>query len=222
MIAFHDPNRRRLPWWQVSLLLAAAGVGSLVVWNGNGASVADEEPSAPASRTAVPEWSVAPSPAPIDALVEPKPVGLVIGSIDVSTPLVELGLRPDLTVQVPRHPEWAGWFREGPRPGSPGSAVILGHVDSVLGPAVFYRLRYLQPGDTVDVARSDGSVARFVVTESITYSNDQFPAARVYSTHGRRALNLVTCGGAYDRDLGGYQANVVVYTRWVRTTPTPA
>jgi sortase family protein len=49
----------------------------------------------------------------------------------------------------------AGWYALGPRPGDPGSAVILGHVDSKRGPAVFYRLRQLLGGDEIDVSRAE-------------------------------------------------------------------
>ena len=68
----------------------------------------------------------------------------------------------------------------------------------------------LQPGDRVVVRRDDGSTVRFEVRSVRTYLNADFPAQKVYGSHGRSELNLVTCGGAYDADLGGYQANVVV------------
>lgn len=129
------------------------------------------------------------------------------------TRLSKLGLREDGTVQVPRDAGRAGWFRLGPPPGAIGSSVILGHVDSSTGPAVFFRLPELQPGDRVVVQRGDGSSVRFEVRSVRTYLNADFPAHRVYGDHGRSELNLVTCGGAYDEALGGYQANVVVNAR---------
>ena len=88
--------------------------------------------------------------------------------------------------------------------------MILGHVDSSTGPAVFFRLVELQPGDRVFVQRDDGSSVRFDVRSVRTYLNAEFPAQRVYGNHGRSELNLVTCGGTYDAARGGYQANVVV------------
>ena len=139
-----------------------------------------------------------------------RPTSLRIDAIGVSTPLVSLGLNVDKTVEVPADPGKAGWYSLGPAPGSPGSAVILGHVDSVSGPAVFARLRTLRPGALVAIRRSDGSVARFAVRSVATYANDDFPAARVYRNRGTPTLRLMTCGGAYDRSHGGYQANVVV------------
>jgi sortase (surface protein transpeptidase) len=142
------------------------------------------------------------------------PVHLSIPSIGVSEPLLRLGVNSDGTVQVPA-PEKAaypGWFAPGPAPGQAGSAVVLGHVDSLHGPAVFYQLRLLRAGDRVDIRLRDGSLVAFSVEDVATYSHADFPAARVYRSGGRPALTLVTCGGAYDPQTG-YQANVVVYTR---------
>src|SRR5205823_10112255 len=64
------------------------------------------------------------------------PVRLQIPAIDVSTPLVKLGRLPDGSLEVPKDWDTAGWYDGGPRPGQPGPAVILGHVDSTTGPAV--------------------------------------------------------------------------------------
>ncbi len=147
-------------------------------------------------------------------------VELRIPAIGVATSLSTLGLNLDGTVQVPIIPQRAGWFRLGPTPGQVGSAVILGHVDSYDGPAVFYRLRYLQPGDQVAVSLADGAVAHFAVTKVETYPNEDFPARQVYASHGESTLQLVTCGGEFDTATG-YQANVVIYTSLVATTPAP-
>lgn len=145
---------------------------------------------------------------------------LTIPAIGVSQRLLRLGLRPDRTVEVPSpaDADYPGWYRLGTSPGQIGSAVILGHVDSLTGPAVFYELRSLEKGNRVDVRLADGSVAHFAVQDVVTYPNRDFPARKVYASPGYRALNLVTCGGAYDKGRGGYQSNVVAYTRWTGTT----
>jgi sortase (surface protein transpeptidase) len=140
-----------------------------------------------------------------------RPTHLRIPSIDVSATVTSLGIHADRTVEVPADPDQVGWYRLGARPGQAGSAVLLGHVDSTNGPAVFYRLRALTRGDEVDVQRADGSDVRFVVTSVTTYPNADFPAQKVYRTRGRPGLALVTCGGRYDAAHGGYQANVVVF-----------
>lgn len=147
-----------------------------------------------------------------DAPAVTTPASLSIPGIGVDTELLRLGLNDDDTVEVPGDPDRAGWFFPGTVPGQRGSSVILGHVDSTRGPAVFFRLRELVRGDRILVRMSDGSSTHFAVTRVVTYPNDEFPAHRVYAgTPGRATLNLVTCGGAYDADAGGYQANVVVF-----------
>ena len=146
-----------------------------------------------------------------------RPVAVSVPAIGVTSALVGLGLNGDGTVEVPADPARAGWYRLGTRPGGHGSAVILGHVDSVAGPAVFYRLRTLGRGDQVRVRLADGSSERFRVQSVRVYRNDEFPARQVYAAATGRSLNLVTCGGEYDAARGGYQANVVVHARWVQT-----
>lgn len=142
---------------------------------------------------------------------------LTVPGIGVDTRLVRLGLNDDGTVEVPTAPETAGWFDLGTVPGRRGSAVILGHVDSADGPAVFAGLSTLRAGDRMQVVLSDAATVAFEVTSLETYANADFPARRVYAGSLReRTLNLVTCGGEYDRERGGYQSNVVVYTRRVR------
>jgi Sortase domain len=149
------------------------------------------------------------------------PVELRIPAIGVSTSMATLGLNPDNTVQVPSDFQQAGWFEPGPTPGQLGSAVILGHVDSYRGPAVFFRLRSLRPGDAVEVRLADGIVAHFAVTAVETYLKDQFPAERVYGPHGSSALQLVTCGGEFDRQARSYLSNIVAYTSLVAVTSAP-
>jgi sortase (surface protein transpeptidase) len=168
----------------------------------------------------------APSPAAVRAAINtPRvvtalstvrsvPLTLKIPAIDVSVPLGSLGLNSDGTVQVPTTAQQAGWFNLGPTPGQIGSAVVLGHVDSYLGPGVFFELRTLAPGDQVVVDLSDGVTASFTVN-----AKGQFPAQRVYGSHGSSALQLVTCGGVFDHQTGSYLSNIVVYTSLTSVTP---
>ena len=150
------------------------------------------------------------------------PVHLDIPAIGVSTPLIALGLNADGTIAVPplRRDAPAGWYRYLATPGEVGPAVILGHVDTARdGPAVFYRLHELRPGDTVTVHRIDGSTAVFTVDQVTEYRKAAFPAQAVYGSVAHPALRLVTCGGSFDRTHEQYQANVVVYATLTATNP---
>jgi len=145
------------------------------------------------------------------------PVSIRIPAIKVSADVINLGLNEDKTVEVPENPAEVGWYRKGPKPGQFGSAVMLGHLDSKTGPAVFYKLKGLKPGQKITVRRADDSVGHFEVLKVATYKNEDFPASKVYGGSADwPALNLVTCGGEYDRKAGGYQSNVVVYAEYER------
>ena len=96
--------------------------------------------------------------------------------------------------------------------------MILGHVDSKTGPAVFAGLKRLRPGNRIVVTMSDRSIVRYRVTAVATYPNARFPARRVYGGTGARTLNLVTCGGRYDVRIG-YLSNVVAYTSILHARP---
>ena len=139
------------------------------------------------------------------------PTRLRIPAIEVDTELQLLGRAPDQTIEVPVDPGAAGWWAGGPRPGSPGPAVLVGHVDSRNGPAVFYRLRELAPGDEVLVDRADGTTARFVATSLDRYEKALFPSDLIYYPTLEPQLRLVTCGGPFDPSTGHYRDNVVVF-----------
>lgn len=140
-----------------------------------------------------------------------QPVRIQAPSIGLDAVVGELGLAADGSVQVPADPAATGWFDQGPAPGQRGPAVVLGHVDSRTGPAVFARLRELKVGDPVVVTRRDGSLVRFTVDGTLTFAKSDFPTAATYGPVPGPALRLITCGGAYVRDRGGYQSNVVVF-----------
>jgi hypothetical protein len=148
----------------------------------------------------------------------PDPVRLRVPAIGVDTGLQQLGREQDGTVEVPKGPhKWdmAGWYAGGARPGDLGSAVLLGHVDSKAGPAVFYRLRDLRPGDRVEVVRTDGSRVRFAVERVEQYPKTRFPTDDVYYPTLTPRLRLVTCGGSFDPEARSYRSNVIVFAKLV-------
>ncbi len=130
-------------------------------------------------------------------------------------PAEDLGLLADGSLAAPADFDRVGWFAGGTVPGDRGPAVVAGHVDSVAGPAVFYRLRELQPGDEVVVDLSDGRSVTFRVTGSLQAPKDAFPTEEVYGPTPDAELRLITCGGEFDRSVRSYEDNTVVFA--VRT-----
>lgn len=138
------------------------------------------------------------------------PVRIRVPAARIDTRLQRVGLAKDGTISPPKGWTEAGWYDQGPRPGQQGPAVIVGHVDSRSGPAVFFRLAELRRGDAVLVERADGTTATFRVTGRRQFPKDAFPAEQVYSPTLRTSLILITCGGAFDSATGHYRDNVIV------------
>jgi sortase (surface protein transpeptidase) len=202
-------------------IIFAAG---LVVVIGGIAGLLLTRQSTPAMRPVA--AGVAALPAPTGPIVAPpqsaqpkpvaSPVSLTIPLIGVDTKLTTLGLAKGGAIQVPGSTAIAGWYTGSPRPGAIGSAIIIGHIDSVSGPGVFYRLSQLRRGEDVYVKRSDGTTAEFRVTGTQEYLKDQFPTQTVYGPVPDAELRLITCGGAFDPSTGHYLSNIVVYATEVK------
>lgn len=143
--------------------------------------------------------------------VSSEPVRVRIPVLGLDAPVEHVGRLADGTVDVPRSWDGVGWYDEGPRPGDHGPAVLLGHVDSRSGPAVFARLRSLTPGAVVETVGRDGVVLRFRVDRLERLPKARFPTEEVYLPTLQPELRLVTCGGAFDAASGHYVDNVVVY-----------
>lgn len=190
--------------WTLAAVLLAAGLAVIALGL-----------RGPGGPPQPPAWAAATRPAgPAGpALPRSVPVQVAVPAIGVRAPLVRLGLDADGSVQVPRadRPGEAGWYDLGPAPGERGAAVLLGHVDSAAGAAVFYDLGRLRPGHRVEVTRADGRVAVFTVESVERVAKDRFPTQRVYGPLDRPGLRLVTCGGPFDRAARGYRDNVIVY-----------
>ena len=129
----------------------------------------------------------------------------------MQSPIVGLGLNTDGTVEVPGSFHVAGWYKYGVEPGQVGPSVYLGHVDSVSGPGIFYRLGALHPGDHVIVTRADGQLVTFKITGVREYFKTAFPTIDVYANTSVPTIRLVTCGGAFDNATHHYLSNVVAF-----------
>lgn len=161
--------------------------------------------SSPPVETATP--TLEPKPLPNHE----APLHLRIPSIGVDAVVQWVGLDDQGRMGVPTNYSDVAWYQPGAKPGNIGNAVIDGHLDSVHGPAVFYRLSDLQPGAEIFVVTSDGTELRFVVDEIATYMTDNVPLTRVFGPAVGSHLNLITCGGLFDWGTRSYDERLVVY-----------
>jgi hypothetical protein len=148
------------------------------------------------------------------SLSRSEPVRVDIPAIGVHSKLLHLGVTADGAIQVPSlvtDADLAAWYKYSATPGQIGTSIIEGHVDDLQGPAVFFRLGALHPGDTVDVTLADGVMAVFRVTGVREFLKSSFPADTVYGQARYAALRLITCGGTFDYATGHYLSSTVVF-----------
>ncbi|MFE7076965.1 class F sortase [Streptomyces sp. NPDC057620] len=159
---------------------------------------------AAASGTAKSERPAADAPA--------APAEVAVPSVGITSSLMELGLNPDRTVQVPPAGEGmtAGWYTGGAVPGDIGAAVIIGHNDTRFGEAVFHDLKKVKEGADITVTDKTGKALHFTVTAKESVAKNAFPTEKVYGPTQDRALRLITCDGDFDAQ-GHPVDNLIVY-----------
>jgi len=205
--------------WVVTVAAVAMVIFALTAGGGPPAPAHLAATPTPTSATTIPSTPTTPAPpttssAPV-ALPRSTPVALRIPAIGVASTVIDVGLNPDHTLQVPpldaAGTHEAAWYDLSPTPGQIGPAVIVGHVDSAAGEAVFYRLGSLRAGNKILVTRADHTTATFTVTSVNQYPKTRFPTQAVYGHVNQPALRLITCGGTFDHTTGHYLSNTVVY-----------
>ncbi|MFG2986058.1 class F sortase [Streptomyces sp. NPDC048258] len=178
--------------------------------------------AAPAATTSAPPTAAAPpsvaptaappATAPAAPLPASAPVRVRIPAAGVdASPVLTLGLAADGTVEVPSVADGdkIGWYGKGVTPGETGPAVLIGHFDTVRGPAVLKDVSRVHAGDEITVSRADGSTAVFRVRELEQVDKKEFPTAKVYGDTARPELRVITCGG--DITAGHRPDNIILY-----------
>ena len=142
----------------------------------------------------------------------PAPTRLSVPDLGIDMPVDAVGVEDDGSMEIPEDAGRAGWYRFGPAPATPeGATVVAAHVDSwSTGIGPFSRLRDVRPGARVEVTTADGTVHAYVVREVAQIPKQDAPVEQWFDRTGAPRLVLVTCGGAFDREVGHYADNVAV------------
>ncbi|MFZ0323094.1 MAG: class F sortase [Actinomycetes bacterium] len=141
-----------------------------------------------------------------------RPVQVSLPSLGLKAEVVPVGVTPEGVMVIPEDGDRVGWYRFGPRAGSTtGSVVLVGHRDTrAEGPGALFDLDQVSRGDTVTLTGPDGGRVAYRITSLESLPKQQLPVDRLFVRDGRPHLTLVTCGGPYLPELGGYQDNIVV------------
>jgi len=158
-----------------------------------------EIPVRDASEIVIPDPALAPQEVSLD-------------SIGVTMPIVATGVQDDGQMELPDDPRVLGWYEFGPAPGDDaGSAVLGGHVDSIdLGTGPLSRLSAMAIGDSITVTDGTGAPVAYRVVTVERIIKGALPVDTLFAPDGPHQLAVVTCGGRYLPDAGGYEDNIVV------------
>ena len=164
----------------------------------------------PAGAAASPPAKAPVTVAPAGTRALPGGARLQIPSIGVDAPLITLGVDSDGMMQVPNNGNDVGWYTFSAAPGTPGNAVLSGHLDTATSPvAVFTRLKDLKQGDALDVVE-DGKKIDYSVFWTKAWPDDTAPLALILGNAPSPTLTLITCSGTFNRISRNYSDRLVV------------
>ena len=194
--------------WQAAEEANVESVGERPDFGASATPSASPSPSPSPSPSASPS----PSPSPSAPLLVASPMGVRIPALDVDTEVFPVGLDKNDAIEIPEDIRYVGWYKYGVPPGvDRGSAVLVAHRDGrEQGRGVFYSLGTLEPGDKVYVMTSEGEELPYKVVSRESILKKSLPYEELFAVDGDPRLTLISCGGFYDPNNGGYQDNVVV------------
>ena len=202
--------KKTLPVFAVPVVLLLAGVTALafalLTRPAAPPPMISESSSIAVTATPAPDTALAPAPAPVSPVVRVN-----IPRIAVDAGIVTLGVDPNGTMQAPATPTDAAWYRFSAKPGQVGNVVMAGHVDYLnYGPAVFYRLRELKPGDEIVLDVEDGRRFTYKVASVGAYEDLPQAVADAVGPTSTESVTLITCTGDFNRATGQYDRRLVV------------
>ncbi len=194
-------------WWSVEPMSA--------MLSGEADQLAEPRPEAPTATRSAEGPTAAKRETRSSTRAAPRvpgrPEKLTVARLGISVPIVATTVDDRGQMELPARPTEIGWYAYGPRPGSgKGSAVLAGHVDSRrygVGPLV--ALQRARPGDVIVVQATSGRLT-FEIDRVQLIRKRALDLERLFDRDGRPVLRIVTCGGRYLPERGGYQDNVVV------------
>ncbi|MCV2490523.1 class F sortase [Geodermatophilus sp. YIM 151500] len=200
--------------WELTRPSAAAGAPVEEAVSGSPGPVPPPAPAAPTTSPPAPDLlpeATGRDARPTSAVAAPAPTRLVVPRLGMDAPVDQVAVRDDGQMELPEDVRRIGWYRFGPVPGAPGSAVIAGHVDDAeQGLGAIAPVRGAEVGDVIEVVDAAGSTTRWQVVSRELIEKQALPLDALFQRDGPPRLTLITCGGPFLPELSSYSSNVVV------------
>jgi LPXTG-site transpeptidase (sortase) family protein len=140
------------------------------------------------------------------------PIKIKVPKISVEATIESVGLDNQGRMDVPKNVVNVAWYNLGVKPGEKGNSVFAGHYDKPDGsPSVFFKLDRLKKGDSIEVVDQTGYNLEFVVTETRIVPTDKFPLQEVFGQTDKIRVNLITCGGEWNKEKKEYSERTIVF-----------
>lgn len=121
------------------------------------------------------------------------------------------GVDQNNEIAVPNNIHMAAWFVDSESPGQPGLSVIDGHVNGRVNNGIFKDLNQLKKDDEFTVELGNGEIKKYRVMENVTVpTKDAVSVLFSQNPKVKSQLNLITCGGTFDKKTQKYDKRVIV------------
>jgi LPXTG-site transpeptidase (sortase) family protein len=207
------------------LLLTAISYFAYETWNSSNAQQVTNEATAVASNVSPSDRQSQEgsdrNPLPKNALsgyavAADSPRALYINKLGIAARILPMSINPDNSIQAPINIFDAGWYTGSVKPGEKGAILVDGH-STADGRALFGKLDTLIVGDKVELERGDGTKLTYKVVYKETVNKDAVDMKKLLQPYanGQRALNLITCSGAWNNAENTLTQRTLVYTEQI-------
>ncbi len=148
---------------------------------------------------------------------------ILVDKAKIDAPIVEKGVDEQGVMQAPDNATDVAWYNFSAHPGSGSNAVFAAHVDYIrVGPAVFWNLKDLEPGDLIRVQLADGTQYTYAVELKQQFDAATAPVNDIVGPTAEEIVTLITCGGTFDSSTHQYDKRLVVRAKRIANdTPAP-
>lgn len=140
-----------------------------------------------------------------------------IPKLNAKARVMRVGLDKQDTLLAPNNVHDAGWYTGSAKPGeASGATVIDGHISGPTQPGVFVNLKKLQAGDIISIERGDKTKITYKVIKTEQHDVADVNMYEVMqSVTAKHGLNIISCGGAFNRKMNSFEQRIIVYAEQV-------